>query len=86
MADDVCLDSIERVPLVIFEINVLEGPHELLADSMISLVADPRNYQFANDDLFGGLDAHLISEPLLSHIDGLGLSLNEPREMNNLCS
>jgi hypothetical protein len=84
VADYICLDSIERVPLVIFEINVLQGPHELLADSIILLVADPRHNQFANDRLFGGLNVHLISKPLLPQIVGLRLTLNKPGEMNDL--
>ena len=53
---------------------------------MISFVADPRNYQLANNHLFSGLDVHFISEPLLPQINGLGLSVNEPREMNDLSS
>ena len=71
MAHYVGLDSFERVPLVIFEINMLKGPHELLADSMISFVADPSNYQLANDRLFGSLNVRLVSKPLLPQIDGL---------------
>ena len=86
MAGYVSLDSFERIPLIIFEINVLKGPHELLADSLILLVADPRNYQFTNDHLFGGLNVRLISKPLLPQIYGLRLSVYEPRKMNDLCS
>jgi hypothetical protein len=84
VADYIRLYSIERVPLVIFEINVLQGPHELLADSIILLVADPRHNQFADDRLFGGLNVHLISKPLLPQIVSLRLTLNEPGEMNDL--
>ena len=84
MADYICLDLIERIPLVIFEINVLQGPHELLADSIILLVADPRHNQFADDRLFGGLNVHLISKSLLPQIVSLRLTLNEPGEMNDL--
>ena len=86
MADYVSLDSFERIPLVIFEINVLKGPNELLADDMISLVADTRYYKLTNDHLFGGLNVRLVSKPLLPQIDGLRLSVYEPREMNDLCS